>query len=137
MTPKEYLSQYQQLNREINRLLEEKERWTALATRITPTQSEGGHGSGSQNGRIPSAVEKIMETEDKINTRVDRLIDLRQEIESRLDALPDGKQKEVLHRRYVIGQKWEEIAVQMQLDYRWVLRLHGKALLQLTIESHP
>ena len=67
MTPKEYLSQYQRVNREIDRLLEEKERWTALATRITPEQSEGARGPGSQNGRIPSAVEKIMEKEGKIN----------------------------------------------------------------------
>lgn len=128
MTPKEYLSQYQQLNRDINRLLEEKDRWKALATRVTPSQSEGGRGSGSQNGRIPSAVEKIMETESKINARVDQLIDLRQEIESRLDILPDGKQKEVLHRRYIIGQKWEEIALSMNYSYMQICRIHGAAL---------
>lgn len=136
MTPKEYLSQYGRLNREIDRLLEEKARWLALATRVTSSLSQEPKG-GSGGDRIQFAVEKIAEAEDKINTQIDRLIDLRREIEEKLSALPEGKQKEVLHRRYILGQKWEEIAVQMGLDYRWVLRLHGKALLQLTIESHP
>lgn len=132
MTPKEYLSQYQQLNRDINRLLEEKERWKALATRVTLSQSEGGRGSGSQNGRIPSAVEKIMETEDKINARIDQLIDLRQEIESRLDTLPDGKQKEVLHRRYILGMTLEQIAEKMNISRQWVNSLHGRGLQKLS-----
>ena len=129
MTPKEYLAQYGRLNREIDRLLEEK-------ARVTPTLSQEPKGGGGGD-RIQLAVEKIAEVEDKINAQIDRLVDLRREIEEKLSALPDGKQKEVLHRRYILGQKWEEIAVQMGLDYRWILRIHGKALLQLTIESHP
>ena len=136
MTPKEYLAQYGRLNREIDRLLEEKARWFALAARVTPTLSQEPKGGGGGD-RLQLAVEKIAEVEDKINAQIDRLVDLRQEIEEKLSALPDSKQKEVLHRRYILGQKWEEIAVQMDLDYRWILRIHGKALLQLTIESHP
>ncbi len=135
MTPKEYLSQYGQLNREIDRLLEEKARWMALALRATPSLSEEPKGGGRPGGRIPAAVEKIAEWEEKINEKIDRLVKLRQEIEERVRCIPDPKQREVLLRRYVQGQKWEQIAVQMNLDYRWVLRLHGRAL--LTIESHP
>ena len=128
MTPKEYLSQYQQLNREIDCLLEEKERWTSLATRVTPSQSEGGRGSGNLNGRIPSAVEKIMETEDKINSRIDRLVELREEIEMRLQNLPDGKQKEVLYRRYILCQTLERIADKMNYSYMQICRINGRAL---------
>ena len=51
---------------------------------------------------LPMPVEKIMETEDKINSRIDRLVELREEIEMRLQNLPDGKQKEVLYRRYIL-----------------------------------
>ena len=45
--------------------------------------------------------------------------------------------REILIRRYISGQKWERIAVEIHLEYRWVLRLHGKALQKLTPESHP
>ncbi len=128
MTPQEYLSQYQQLNREIDRLLEEKERWTSLATRITPSQSDGGHRSGSYNGRVPPAVEKIFETENKIDADIDQLVDLRKEIEMKIKVLPDGKQKEVLHRRYILCQTLERIADQMNYSYMQICRIHERAL---------
>lgn len=35
---------------------------------------------------------------------------------------------ELLTRRYLLGQPWEKIAVEMNFDYRWTLRLHSKAL---------
>ena len=83
MTSKEYLSQYGQLNREIDRLLEEKARWMALALRVTPSLSEEPKGGGQPGGRIPAAVEKIAEWEEKINEKIDRLVGLRREIEGK------------------------------------------------------
>ena len=50
--------------------------------------------------------------------------------------LEDGRLRDVMRYRYIDGMKWEQIAVVMRLDYRWVLRLHGRALCKLTIESH-
>ena len=128
MTAKEYLSQYKSANREIDRLIEEKARWMDLATRITPAQTQGGRASGSENGKIPLVVEKIIEAEEKINARVDELVDLRREIEARLAMMSEDKQREVLHRRYILGQKWEEIALNMNYSYMQVCRIHGAAL---------
>lgn len=128
MTPKEYLSQYGQLNREIDRLLEEKARWMALALRATPSLSEEPKGGGRPGGRIPAAVEKIAEWEEKINEKIDRLVKLRQEIEERVRCIQDPKQREVLLRRYVQGQKWEQIALSMNYSYMQICRIHGAAL---------
>ena len=60
MTAKEYLWQYGQLKREVLRLLEERQRWVDLATRITPIYSNTPKGGQSGDGKIPAAVEKIV-----------------------------------------------------------------------------
>ena len=34
----------------------------------------------------------------------------------------------VLEKRYLCFQSWEQIAVEMGYDLRWLYRIHGKAL---------
>lgn len=38
-------------------------------------------------------------------------------------------------RRYIRGQKWEQIAVEMRMDFRWITRRHHIAVDGLTLES--
>lgn len=128
MTAKEYLRQYGQLKREVLRLIDERQRWVDLATRITPAYSDAPKGGQSGDGKIPAAVEKIVEQERRIDARFRELMALLDEIEGKIAGIEDGRQREILRQRYLGGQKWEEIAKEMHLDYRWVLRLHGRAL---------
>lgn len=128
MTAKEYLRQYGQLKREVLRLIDERQRWVDLATRITPAYSDAPKGGQSGDGKIPAAVEKIVEQERRIDARFRELMALLDEIEGKIAGIEDGQQREILRQRYLGGQKWEEIAKEMHLDYRWVLRLHGRAL---------
>jgi len=134
---KDTLRRYRCLNREINRLLEEKKQWEELALKVTPGYSETPAGSGSGSGRIPSAVEKIIIWEEKIDAKIDELVGLRKEIEVLISGIDDATQREILYRRYILGHKWEKISADMLLDYRWVLRLHGRALQKLATKSHP
>ena len=135
MTAKEYLRQYGQLKREVLRLIDERQRWVDLATRITPAYSDTPKGGQSGDGKIPAAVEKIVEQERKIDARFRELMALLDEIEGKIAGIEDGRQREILRRRYLGGQKWEEIAKEMHLDYRWVLRLHGRALQKIEAET--
>lgn len=133
---KEYLRRYMRINREIDRLLAEKERWKDLALKVTPTYSDMPKGSHSGADRVQNAIEKIDEIERMIDEKIDTLVDLRKEIETILNRIQDSRQKEVLHRRYILGQKWEQIAAQMHIDIRWIYRIHKNALQKLTMESH-
>ena len=141
MTAKEYLRQYVQIEREIGRLLEERQRWVDLATRITPVYSDTPVSGQSGDWKIPAAVERIAEQEEKIDAKISELVERRAEIERTVKQVEDVRQREILNRRYLYGQKWEKIAEDMCLDYRWVLRLHGRALQKLTTKKplldHP
>ena len=131
MTAKEYLRQYGQIEREIERLLDERQRWVDLATRITPAYSDTPKGGQSGDGKIPAAVEKIVEQERRIDARFRELMALLDEIEGKIAGLEDERQREILRRRYIGGQKWEDIAKGMHYGYQWVCKLHGRALLKI------
>lgn len=132
MTPKEYLSQYGWIERNIRRLEEEKERWQQRALHITPSWSDAP-GGGSGEDKIQTAVEKACIIEDKIVAEIDRLVDLRQKIMTVIAAVPDSAQRELLERRYIQLQSLERIAVEMNYSYVHVKRLHGWALQRIQV----
>lgn len=132
MTPKEYLSQYGMVERNIRRLEEEKERWRQRALHITPSWSNSP-GGGSGKDKIQTAVEKACLIEDKIVAEIDRLVDLREEIEAVIGAVPDPVQRELLERRYIQLQSLERIAVEMNYSYERVRHLHGYALAKVIV----
>ena len=59
----------------------------------------------------------------------------RREVVAALDQITDARDHEILRRRYLLGQRFEQIAVEMMLEYRWVRRLHKRAVSILTLES--
>ena len=93
-----------------------------------------GGGSGDT---LLDAVQHIADMEADIDREIDRLVSLRQMIEEGIAAVQDERLRDILRRRYIDGDRMEKIAVDLCLDYRWVQRLHAKALRNLTVESHP
>ena len=47
--------------------------------------------------------------------------------------MTDARDQEILRRRYLLGQRFEQIAVEMHLEYRWVRRRHKKSLSEIDI----
>lgn len=133
MTTKDYLRQIYRLDRRIELDRRKIEKLRAVLDYKPPS---GGSGSGSSADRIPDTLAKIIEYEEQAERLTKRYIELYIEIEKAIAAVSDPVLREVLERRYLLYQKWEEIADAMHRDLRWVYRLHGKALQQLTIESH-
>lgn len=130
MTAKEYLMQYRQIEKEINRLLEERARWAALAEKMTPSLSgmPGGAGGGD---RLGETVAKIVDLEREIDAKVDELMGHYRKIREAVSQIPDAKEREVLLRRYMQGQSWEEIAERMGVTGRWVYQVHKRAIFSL------
>lgn len=45
-----------------------------------------------------------------------------------IDAMEDAEEKEILRKRYIIGETWEQIAVDINRSWRHTCRRHGDAL---------
>lgn len=127
---KEWLSRYRSVCRQMESKCEEKARLRSLETKITQQLSDMPKG-GNGEGKIEVMSEKIMEIDQQISEELNQLITIRAEIESAIQSEPKQVYRELLERRYIRGQYWEQIAVSMNYDYRWVLRIHGKALSML------
>ena len=71
------------------------------------------------------------------NTEADRLFReftaARKRTEELISSVPDPVQREVLTRRYIIGQRWEEIAEYMNYSRRRITQLHGIALKNISL----
>ena len=135
MTKKEFLNQYLNAEKEIGIKLDQIARLRELSTKITQTLTPDKVKSNSEN-RLKSSVSKIVDIEREIGASIDQLERTRLQVESVINSVPNVNQRNVLRLRYISGMKWEQIAVKLNYDYRWVLRLHGKALNKIAIESH-
>jgi hypothetical protein len=129
MTAKRYLQQAKRLNARIDANLLEVERLRALATSISSVDlsREGVRTSGTPD-RTGNVVAKIVDLEKEINAEIDGFVDLMREIRERIDAMDDDDLRLILKKRYLNFQKWERIAIDMDLTYQWVHRLHKRAL---------
>ena len=87
--------------------------------------------------RLVALISKIDAKEKQIVRRIDALVDLKEKVSGQIQKLQDPRYAELLHSRYVLCMKWEEIAVQMKMDLRWMYRLHGHALAAFTDMHGP
>ena len=132
-----YLNQYRIMHIEIDQITKDLQRWQDLATRISPSYSDMPHGGGSD--KVQTAAVEVAELTDKLNQKLHQAIMVQENIKKLLESLDDIKLRQLMSYRYINGMRWEEIAVRMDFNYRWVLRLHRKALNQISeqaIESH-
>lgn len=125
-----YLNQYRIMHIEIDQITKELQRWQDLATRISPSYSDMPHGGGSD--KVQTAAVEVAELTDKLNQKLHQAIMVQENIKKLLESLDDIKLRQLMSYRYINGMRWEEIAVRMDYDYRYVLKLHGKSLCQIS-----
>lgn len=99
----------------------------SIAERITPTLSPTPGGAGDGNA-LPRAVESLVNAQKDLADQVEQCNLIRAEVSEAIETVEKTRDREILSRRYILGQKFEQIAVQMLLDYRWVRRCHNRAV---------
>lgn len=128
---KAFLQQVKLYDTHINVKLEELSRIKALTTKITPTlKQDVVSGSGNQD-KLGDAVAKIVDLEREINAIIDAYIKLKRQVNDVVDKVTDPDQAAVLYKRYFLYERWEQIALEMNMTYRNVCYIHGKALLTI------
>lgn len=126
---KRYLQQIRLYDSHIDTKLDELQHLKEMVTRITPTLKDDVVSGGGSQDKLADAVVKIVDLEAEIDREIDRYVNAKQEISSVLDGIVDPDQLQVLHKRYVQYKTFEQIACDMNMTYRNVCYIHGKALL--------
>ena len=131
MTTKEYLQQIYFMQRKITRLEDRREQ---IRSDLYSIGSPSGKMdadkvqtslSGDTMLRLIAKVDKV---ERDILYEMSALLDAKDRIVKQIESLKKEKHKDVLFKRYVMFERWEKIAVDMDITVRYVYKLHGSAL---------
>ncbi len=127
---KAFLRRYGDNEREIKRLEEEITRWESRAEKVTASYSLAP-AHGADGDKVQVAVDNIAEVRAMLYDRLTDATELRRSIQAAIDTVEDARLRNLLAYRYIDGQRWEEVAVKLNVYWRHVLKLHGRALSQI------
>ena len=130
MTVKEFLND---VRRQHARVEACKERLKEIECEVISLKSPQ-LGDKIQSNSVKSLDEVICRLEMKraeTSREFIRLMDMQDKAETLISCEKDHDRWTVLYRRYILNQKWEKIAVEINLDLRWIYRLHGQGLRNL------
>ena len=124
---KQWLWRYQEAVRMERELVQELETLNARAAGMTNALT-GMPGGGGDGQKLPRAVEGIVTAQKELQEQIEACNAIRREVKAAIEQISDVRERDVLRRRYLLGQRWENIAVETNTALRHVYRLHRAAL---------
>ncbi len=125
-TKKKYLKRYLAAKQKAALIVEQIEELRSMQT------SPVGLGDGMPKGNAKSDLSNYMAKLDELLRELDAEREVQmivyQEIQQAINAMQDTTEQEILTRRYLLGQTWEKIKVEMGYSYRHTTKKHGQAL---------
>lgn len=135
MTAKEYLQQAFYIDRKIDISIKKVEEMKRSLYGKSISYENDGTQNGSHANGTENSIMRVLEYEETINADIDKLVNLWFDIEKSIEQVSDKSQKEILTRRYLLFEKWEKIAVDMDITFQWAHILHKRALKQVKIPA--
>ena len=127
MTAQEYFNQAYRLDQRINSKIEQLRTLNELALKATATYTGMPHSPNKGSQTMANTVDRIIDLQNEINHDIDELVDLKAEIREVIDAVPDTDLRLILEERYLNWKSWEQIAVSLGYNLRYVHKLHRLA----------
>ena len=127
MTAKEYLSQVGKIQNRIKCLSEQVQFMRDAAETVSSVISDMPRSPNRNISRMENSVIRIVDLEEKLQAEFDKLA----EINLTISRLADPDEQKVLIKRYLNGQRWDEITSDFDLSSRKVYLMHKSALLHI------
>ena len=131
MTAKEFLRRVRNIDRRIDEATERAERQLARLEAGRMSRLTGMPRGGGEDWT--ETADRLIELERVVNARVREMCRLKRLAIEAIDRVEEARLREVLELYYIDGYSWTKVAEAMQLDQRWVFRLHGKALQKVKV----
>lgn len=124
---KQVLRQGRRLDSRIKMLEESQEKAFARVTGATQKLSE----TGVHGGANADAMAEYVAYSEEIVEEIAKMQRMQRDMMRLISKVRKHDLQSVLQLYYVDGFTWEEVAVKMHYSWRWVMKLHGKALLEV------
>lgn len=131
MTAKEYLQSVKDADTDIKRMIEDLNMMRETMYSIQGVQISGDRvqTSSKSGAKFEGLLSNIDEKEQHISQKINELIDFKLKVSKQIAGLKNPTHKRVLHMRYLQFMPWDKIAHELGYNDRYVLDVHGKALL--------
>lgn len=126
MTTKEYLEQYQAARRNVEYWQGRVEEAKARAEKTTA--GIGGMPSAPNPQKLEQAVDAMQDAKRRLSHAVVAMVSAREKVEKAVALAANDRQREVLHKRYLIGMSMKQIAENMGYCLRTVQLIHAAAV---------
>lgn len=125
---RDYLNQIRRIEKSIARLNELLAETFSRATG-TPTELRADVVQTSPSGdKLEQAAVELIEIREQIAEETTKLARAKLTILREIRTMKNERYVDVLYLRYVRGHSFEQIAVEMNYSFRYILNLHGWAL---------
>ena len=93
------------------------------------------HAENSSTSPMADIVTKIIDLQDEINSDIDKLVDLKREIVEVIKAVDCIEFQTILEKRYLCFMPWEQIALDMNYEMRYLYKVHNRALGKIKVPA--
>lgn len=130
MKAQEYLKQYKKQETIIANCWAEVARWKDIALSITGnTEGERVQSSGSKQ-KMADAVVEYSDIEAENKQEIAEAREIQREIKETIKRLKEAE-FDVLHKVYIQGMEYKEVAASKNKSVSWATSVHGNALTSL------
>lgn len=123
---KEYLKSYRRAVKREQDILEEIQR--LRLDKMFPSVVNDGMPHGSSHSDLSDYMAIIDEQIELLKEERLEKVRCYQKIERQISQMENEDEQEVLRLRYILGMKWEEVAVKMGYSWKQTHRIHSSAL---------
>ena len=128
MTAKEYLSQAYKIDDDINSKLEQIASLRELATKATTVISDMPGSPNRNLHKMEDAIVKLTDLEAELNEDINRLATMKEDITRMIKRVTNRQERNVLEKRYLCYETWEQISVDMGYSIQHTFRIHDLGL---------
>ena len=138
---KEYLRQVFRIEKHIENLITERKNILTLLEKCTSTtagyesdgSTSGTHANNAENN-IVNYISALQDYESKLRTQITEMLIAKEKLKQIIENVPNYEHRQILYKRYICFQKWEQIAVDMNYSIRRIYQIHGEALNYITLQ---
>lgn len=128
---KEYLKSYRRAIKREQDILDEIQR--LRLDKMFPSVVNDGMPHGSSHSDLSDYAVILDEQIELLKEERLERVRCYQKIERQIRQMENEDEQEVLRLRYILGLKWEEVAIKMGYSWRQIHRIHSSALLKFEI----
>lgn len=127
---KQELMRYRLLIQRIESKKQERQRWLDIGTKTTPVYSDMPKSTNAEN-KVEQAGMARAQIARELAQEICELASAKRKIEQDIQGIEDDKQRLILEKHYIDGKTFEQIAEDMDLSVRHVIRLRNSAIFRL------